>query len=135
MTGACARLTAIWDVPHHTDAVQAAAVEKLKTEIHGLPDEDLALVIEWAFDRTATGCHRFWIIFAISHIERESRYLACKDCASEVRGYAGERWRYRVIHSATCPGWREYQAGRVSGPIPCGAVVTHRGPYRRRPAT
>jgi hypothetical protein len=133
VTGACARLAAIWDVPHRNPETVAGALEELKAEIRGLGDEDLQPVISWAHEHAQQGRFQFWIIFALSHIERDSRYLACKDCGGEVRGYAGERWRYRVIHSATCPWWREYQAGRVSGPIPCGAVVTHRGPYERRP--
>jgi hypothetical protein len=132
VTGACARLAAIWDVPHHTVEARAGALEELQAEIRGLADADLTPVVSWAYEHTVRGRFQFWVIYALAHIERDSRRLACKDCASEVRGHAGERWRYRVIHSATCPWWREYQAGRVKGPVPCGAVVTHRGPYKRR---
>ncbi len=146
--GACARLAAIWDVPHHTAEAHAGALKELKAEIRGLRDEELRPVILWAYEHTVRGRFQFWIIFALAHIERDARELACPDCAGEVRGYAGDRWRYRVIHSATCPWWREYQAGRVSGRVPAdrnrvvpgvwaiphGAVVTHRGPYKRRPA-
>jgi hypothetical protein len=148
VTGACERLAAIWDVPHHTISAHAAALEELMAEIGHLADADLPPVISWAYDRVTGGSFQFWIIFALAHIEQDSRELACPDCISEVRGYAGTRWRYRVIHSATCPWWRAYRAGRTNThvppdrnpavpgtwPIPHGAVVTHRGPYKRRPA-
>jgi hypothetical protein len=58
--------------------------------------------------------------------------LACSDCASEVRTSNGRR--YRVIHSATCPWLAEHLATGRPGRIPCGTTVTHRGPYKRRPA-
>jgi hypothetical protein len=133
VTGARERLAAIWDVPHHGAAAVADALEELKAEIRRLAGDDLQPVILWAFDNVQRGRFQFWIIYALSHIERDSRYLACKDCPSEVRGFAGSRWRYRVIHAETCPWWRNYQAGQVHGAVPCGAVVTHRGPYKRRP--
>jgi hypothetical protein len=101
--------------------------------VRALADSDLQPVIGWAFGNVQAGRYQFWIIYALTHIERDSRHLACKDCLSEVRGFAGSRWRYRVIHAETCPWWRAYQAGKVQGAIPCGAMVTHRGPYRRRP--
>jgi hypothetical protein len=110
MTGACERLARIWDVPHHTLQAHADALEKLKAEIRRLADADLPPVISWAFGCVERGRYQFWIIFALAHIERDSRALACPDCVSEVRGYAGARWRYRVIHSATCPWWRAHQA-------------------------
>ena len=60
--------------------------------------------------------------------------LACQDCPAEVRVTAGKTvLRARVIHSATCPWWKRYQVGEVVGRIPCGTVVTHRGPYKRDP--
>ena len=60
--------------------------------------------------------------------------LACADCPSEVRVTEGKAvLRAGVIHSATCPWWRRYQAREVAGRIPCGVVVTHRGPYKRDP--
>lgn len=132
MTTACERLAAIWDVPHDSPQAVADTLEELKAEVRHLADDDLAPVIGWAFDNVQRGRYQFWIIYALSHIERDSRYLACKDCPSEVRGFAGSRWRYRVVHEDTCPWWRAYQAGRVRGAVPCGAVVTHRGPYKRR---
>jgi hypothetical protein len=148
VTGACARLAAIWDVPHHTTQAHAGALEDLKAEIGGLRTDELTPVISWAYDHVVRGRFQFWIVFALSHIERDARELACPDCASEVRGFAGTRWRYRVIHSASCPWWRAYRAGSVSGHvapdrnrvvpsawlIPHRAVVTHRGPYKRRTA-
>jgi hypothetical protein len=133
VTGACERLAAIWDVPHHGAAAAADALEELKAEIRHLADADLPPVILWAFDNVQGGRFQFWIIYALSTIERDSRHLACQDCPSEVRGFAGSRWRYRVVHEATCPWWRAYQARQVVGAIPCGAVVTHRGPYKQRP--
>ena len=60
--------------------------------------------------------------------------LACPDCPSEVRVTVAQRAYARVIHSATCPWYRAYQAGGPRGRIPCGVTVTHRGPYRRDPA-
>lgn len=60
--------------------------------------------------------------------------LACEDCPAEVRLTEGKAvLRARVIHSATCPWYRRYQAREVTGRIPCGTVVTHRGPYKRDP--
>jgi len=64
--------------------------------------------------------------------------LACPDCPSEVRVTQGSgqyhAWRARVIHAGTCPWYRRYLAGEVRGAVPCGTVVTHRGPYKRDPA-
>ena len=57
--------------------------------------------------------------------------LLCRDCPSEVRG---GRPRWRVVHAAGCPWLARHLAGEVAGMIPCGATVTHRGPYVRRPA-
>jgi hypothetical protein len=133
MTAACERLAAIWDTRHLTAKAHAAALEELEAAVRGLADADLQPVIGWTFDNVQRGRFQFWIIYALSHIERDSRYLACKECRSEVRGFAGSRWRYRVIHAGTCPWWRAYQAGQVQGAVPCGAVVTHRGPYKRGP--
>ena len=62
-----------------------------------------------------------------------SEDLACPDCPAEVRVTEGAKIRARVIHSATCPWHRAYQAGGPRGRIPCGVVVTHRGPYKRDP--
>lgn len=90
----------------------------------------------------------------------EIRRLQCQDCPAEVIGPTGTgKHRYRVVHSATCPTWLRYQrklpgytampSGVVvrgdepappgttvllaNSPIaPCGAVVIHRGPYKRR---
>jgi hypothetical protein len=65
----------------------------------------------------------------ISALEAAGDYetlLACQDCASEVRVNGH---RIRVIHSAGCPWFRPGRTGR----IPCGIVVTHRGPYKRDP--
>lgn len=59
--------------------------------------------------------------------------LACPDCPSEVRITERSEIRARVIHSATCPWYRRYLAREVTGRIPCGATVTHRGPYKRDP--
>jgi len=59
--------------------------------------------------------------------------LACPDCPAEVRVTEGRRVYARVIHSATCPWYRAYQAGGPRGRIPCGVTVTHRGPYKRDP--
>ena len=59
--------------------------------------------------------------------------LACPDCMAEIRITEGAKIRARVIHSATCPWYRAYQAGGPRGRIPCGVVVTHRGPYKRDP--
>ncbi len=60
--------------------------------------------------------------------------LGCEDCPSEVRVTEGRAvLRARVIHAATCPWYRRYQAKEVAGRIPCGTVVTHRGPYKRDP--
>lgn len=62
------------------------------------------------------------------------RELACPDCPAGVRITEGVRlFRARVIHAATCPWWRRYQAGEVCGRIPCSTTVTHRGPYKRDP--
>jgi len=57
--------------------------------------------------------------------------LACPDCPAEVRVTEGTQIRARVIHSATCLWCRAYQTGGPRGRIPCGVVVTHRGPYVR----
>jgi hypothetical protein len=129
------RVSAIWDRPQHTINAEAGALEELKTEIHRLRAEDLPPVISHAFDLTSSGRYRYWIIYTLAKIEQTSRTPACQHCASEVRGYAGSPWRYRVIHSDSCPWYRRHLAGEVGGPVPCGAVVTHRGPYKRRPET
>jgi hypothetical protein len=50
--------------------------------------------------------------------------VACRHCDSEVRLRG---FRFRVIHAAGCPWWQPGKHGRV----PCGYVVTHRGPYAR----
>jgi hypothetical protein len=129
------QVSAIWDRQHSTPAEAASALEELKAAIRALAAEDLPSVISWAFDLTSSGHGQFWIVYATATIEQHSRSLACPDCASQVRGFAGTRWRYRVIHSGSCPWYRRYLAGEVLGPVPCGAVVTHRGPYKRRLAT
>jgi hypothetical protein len=60
--------------------------------------------------------------------------LACPDCLSEVRVTEGARgYRARVIHTDSCPWYRRHQAGQVTGPVPCGTVVAHRGPYKKDP--
>ena len=59
--------------------------------------------------------------------------LACEDCPAEVRVTEGAKVRARVIHSATCPWYRRHEAREVAGCIPCGVIVTHRGPYKRDP--
>jgi hypothetical protein len=128
------RVAAIWDRPHHTIEAEADALEKLKAAIHGLRASDLPPVISHAFDLTSSGRYRYWIVYATATIEHHSRALACQHCASEVRGFAGARWRYRVIHADGCPWYRRHRAGEDPGQVPCGAVVTHRGPYKRRPA-
>lgn len=56
--------------------------------------------------------------------------LKCADCDSEVI-VSGHR--ARVVHAAECPWWQRYQRREVVGRIPCGTVVTHRGPYKRDP--
>ena len=62
--------------------------------------------------------------------------LACRDCESEVRVTTGVKLiRARVIHDAECAWWLRYQRREVVGAIPCCTVVTHRGPYKRDPAT
>lgn len=67
-------------------------------------------------------------------INRVRADLACPDCPAEVRVTEGKAvLRARVIHAATCPWYRRYQAREVVGCIPCGTVVTHRGPYKRDP--
>jgi hypothetical protein len=94
-------------------------------------------------------------------LAEEIRRLQRGDCPSEVTGPTGAgRNRYLVIHAETCPAWLRYQkrlpgytampSGQVvrcdepappgttfllsNRPIaPCGLVVTHRGPYKRRP--
>jgi hypothetical protein len=94
-------------------------------------------------------------------LAEENRRLQYGDCPSEVTGPTGTyRNRYRLVHAAMCPAWLRYQrrlpdytampSGQVSRcdepappgttvllssrPIaPCGLVVTHRGPYTRRP--
>jgi hypothetical protein len=64
----------------------------------------------------------------------ETESMDCQDCDSEVKVTQGARLtRYRVIHADSCPWFRQYQAGTVTGRIPCGATVTHRGPYTRQP--
>jgi hypothetical protein len=90
--------------------------------------------------------------------EYEIRYLLCDDCPSLLLGGGLVKRRYRVVHEATCPTWLRYQkrqggyTAMPSGVVvrpgekpppgttvllsnrpgnPCGAVVTHRGPYRR----
>lgn len=105
MPEACERLAAIWDIRHLTANAHAGALEELEAAVRGLADAELPPVIGWAFDNVQRGRFQFWIIYALSHIERDSRYLACKDCPSEVRAFAGSRWRYRVIHAKTCPWW------------------------------
>jgi len=52
--------------------------------------------------------------------------IRCADCPAEIR-HTG--YRFRVVHTATCPNWQ-----RWNGQVICGAYVTHRGPYKRRPA-
>ena len=133
VTGACEQIAAIWDQPHRGAATVAAVRAELGATIRRLRDDELPAVISWAHDQLRQGRYQFWIVFSLSYIERDARDLACGDCASEVHGSAGDRWRYRVIHTSTCPWWRLYQAGQVRGRVPCGAVVTHRGPYKRRP--
>jgi hypothetical protein len=92
----------------------------------------------------------------------EIRRLQCDDCPSRVIGPTGaDRNRFRVVHAATCPAWLRYQKRlpgytampfgqvvRCDEPVPpgttvllsnrpmapCGLVVTHRGPYKRRTA-
>jgi hypothetical protein len=61
--------------------------------------------------------------------------LRCPDCPAEVRITEGAMIRARVIHSATCPWYRRHVARErgYTGPVPCGTVVTHRGPYKRDP--
>lgn len=60
--------------------------------------------------------------------------MDCGHCESEVRLTRGSRgYRMRVIHAAGCPWLPEHQAGKDPGRIPCGTVVTHRGPYKRDP--
>lgn len=62
--------------------------------------------------------------------------LACPDCPAEVRITEGARLlRARVIHAATCPWYRRHLARErgYGGRVPCGTVVTHRGPYKRDP--
>ena len=94
-------------------------------------------------------------------VSAEIRGLQCPDCASVVLGPSGtSKRRYRVVHAETCPAWQRYQqklpgytampsgavvrAGEQAPPgttrllsnspmPPCGAAVTHRGPYKRRP--
>jgi hypothetical protein len=94
-------------------------------------------------------------------LAEEIRDLQCQDCPSEVIGPTGTgKRRYRVVHAETCPAWLRYQrklggyTAMPSGTVvrggekpppgttvllsnvpmaPCGAVVTHRGPYKRRP--
>lgn len=94
-------------------------------------------------------------------ITEEIAHLQCPDCPSEVIGPSGTgHRRYRVVHAETCPTWQRYQrrlpgyTAMPSGAVvqggdqpppgttrmlsnspmaPCGAVVTHRGPYKRRP--
>jgi hypothetical protein len=131
VTGACERIAAIWDRPHRRAAAVAAALGDLRALISGLRDDELPPVISWAYDQLRQGRCQFWVVFSLSHIERDARELACGDCAREVRGYAGSRWRYRVVHSPECPWWRQYQAWQARGRVPCGAVVTHRRPYVR----
>lgn len=86
--------------------------------------------------------------------------IACPDCPAGIRN---TDWRFRVVHEATCPTWQRYarklpgytavpsgvivRAGEKppegttallsnsGGAIPCGTSVTHRGPYKRAPAT
>jgi hypothetical protein len=62
---------------------------------------------------------------------RLPRELACPDCPAEVRVTEGTTLRARVIHAATCLWYRRYLDHQVVGRIPCGTVVTHRGPYKR----
>lgn len=57
--------------------------------------------------------------------------LRCPDCPAEVRITEYTTIRARVIHAATCPWFRRYLAKEVRGRVPCGTVVTHRGPYKR----
>ena len=66
--------------------------------------------------------------------------LRCPECPSEVRITEGSSgYRARVIHTAQCPWLPRYLAGTLdprtdyTGAIPCGTVVTHRGPYKRDP--
>lgn len=98
--------------------------------------------------------------FPADYAERED--LRCEWCASDVLGPTGtSKRRYRVIHEAACPALARYrsrlpgytalpsgQVVRAGDPVPpgtvrlvansptqpCGAVVTHRGPYARRAA-
>lgn len=145
MSEAYERLVRIWAVPHATPAdVEAARIE-LQVAVRQLPADELPAVIAWAAGRLAEFKHQYWLIFALAYMERDIRALACQDCPSEVRGYPGSRWRYRVIHAGTCPWWKAYQEGRVPRRVPCGCcavaphvwgmpsgvVVSHRGPYRR----
>jgi hypothetical protein len=61
-----------------------------------------------------------------------ARDLACPGCPAEIRLTEGARLlRARVIHQATCAWFRQYQIDRIPRCVPCGTVVTHRGPYQR----
>lgn len=83
--------------------------------------------------------------------------IACPDCPAEI---TRTDWRFRVVHTTTCPTWQRYArnlpgytavpSGEIvrggqepppgttallsnsGGAIPCGTSVTHRGPYKRR---
>lgn len=62
--------------------------------------------------------------------------MDCEHCTSEIRLTEGTRGhRIRVIHEAACPWLAKHLAGVPGfyGGVPCGATVTHRGPYRRDP--
>ena len=60
--------------------------------------------------------------------------LACPDCVSEVRVTEGKTgFRARVVHGFLCPWYGRFLDGEVTGEIPCGMRVVHRGPYARRP--
>ena len=60
--------------------------------------------------------------------------MECPDCPAEVKITNGARnvTRIRVIHVATCPWYARFLRKEVTGRVPCGSTVTHRGPYKNR---
>jgi hypothetical protein len=99
-------------------------------DVTALGDEDLSAALLRAIDEGGGEAH------AAVYDESELRSVRCRGCPAQVVGPTGTtQRRYRIVHEETCPWWLRYQAGETQASIPCGAVVTHRGPYRKARAS
>ena len=135
VTGACEQIAAIWDQPHRGAATVAAARAELGATIRRLRDDELPAVISWAHDQLRQGRYQFWIVFSLSYIERDARDLACGDCASEVHGSAGDRWRYRVSIPPPARGGAYIRPGKCAAASRAAPSSRTAGPTSGVPET